>query len=1245
MRWISTNDLSAWAGTMGGRNAFPGLIADLIRASVVDIADFRFPNGEAGQLRGFDGWLECIGSPPYVPKGLSIWELGTNDDIASKLKSDYEKRAAEVDKDTRKKTTFVFVTPHSWNHPTIKWPDLEREYREKKAFAEVKIIEGSQLQDWIELRGAVGARYAREVLPQIPRCGLRDTNEFWREFSNLYKPALTEDVVLSARESQAETILRHLLSTQGPLVFLSDGPDEVTAVAVAAIRRAADEERKYLEARTLIVDTDDAARSFTERNPLSFIVSPTAAKSAGPLSTQGPVVTGMGIDTTKKGFERLARPSRHQMREALMTMGLSEEKAEALAIRSGSSLTILARHAPAATYQPPAWTADGLSLLPALLAGAWDSRLDKDRQVLSILAGGARYDQFEALLRPFLTRIDSPIERGSGVWKLRAPVDAMLHLSSFIGDEHLERLEEAARLVFTTSSPPRSGRFAAAADQFSSFLRDGLASTLLMISKLHSEIDLEFSTEPPGDFVERLVGELPGLYDDYRVIMSLESQLPILMEAAPDPLLSALESLLEGHSEDLAKAFDDSAGFSLLRSPMPDVLWALETVAWEPELLPRTAEILARLAIIDPGGRYTNRPINSLREIFLAWNPGTNAPLSERLAILDTIVERYPETGWQLLVSLLPKSHDSASVTRKPRFSDSGGSQNGPLSRTDVEDAFRSLIDRALELSVNAPQKLGSMVESYPRFDADRRAQFLDIIGSWADGAAAPKEAAELRATLARLAARHARFRSADWALPDADLSRLQQVVTLLDSSDPVERARVIFDERTIPQDSDYEGHERIIEELRKTEVARLASSGSDRVLDLASRVRLPYQVANAVAEVVTNGAMIEGLIFKAFQGSDSLKRFAQSLSSIRRHQLGPDFDKAFLAMCRAHSLDAVETAHLMLSWPETSETWTTINDLGPDAFLFFWQNRDFRRFDGSPEDLSRLVEFYLTAGRATAALNAAHGREEQLAWPLLARLLQGLINENRDTAARDGQDTYLIQELFKKLGRMEDVPQEELANWEFVFLSALEDDAENLRLFTVMASDPQFFVSILSEIYIEDDADPETVQQTPEQRDRASVAYRALMRFNKFPGDEDGTVNETKLNEWIDGVLKEAAAAKRQAIIMNSLGRVLAHSPEGDGKWPQPPVAVTIERFKSKDLENAIMIERFNMRGVYAKPLFEGGKQERELAGRYQTWREATDPKYRRTRSMLATIAKSWNSDAVKEDERAERDRLRLDT
>jgi hypothetical protein len=55
--WLRKDDLDLWANTLGARDAFPALVADLIGASASDIDAYRFPSGDKGQVRGFDGSL------------------------------------------------------------------------------------------------------------------------------------------------------------------------------------------------------------------------------------------------------------------------------------------------------------------------------------------------------------------------------------------------------------------------------------------------------------------------------------------------------------------------------------------------------------------------------------------------------------------------------------------------------------------------------------------------------------------------------------------------------------------------------------------------------------------------------------------------------------------------------------------------------------------------------------------------------------------------------------------------------------------------------------------------------------------------------------------------------------------------------------------------------------------------------------------------------------------------------------
>ncbi|EOT1260511.1 hypothetical protein [Escherichia coli] len=141
----------------------------------------------------------------------------------------------------------------------------------------------------------------------------------------------------------------------------------------------------------------------------------------------------------------------------------------------------------------------------------------------------------------------------------------------------------------------------------------------------------------PQDFVNKIVQSIPGLANDHRLFVSLRDQLPLLAEAAPGPFLDALEQLLKGNGEMIAPIFNEDKGLLTPRSHYHGLKWALEALAWEQTYLLRAAICLAKLAVIDPGGTYSDRPLNSLRTIFLAWSPNTWAPVKVRNAIIKKL--------------------------------------------------------------------------------------------------------------------------------------------------------------------------------------------------------------------------------------------------------------------------------------------------------------------------------------------------------------------------------------------------------------------------------------------------------------------------------------------------------------------------------------------------------------------------------------------------------------------------------
>jgi len=190
MKWITALNLQQWADTVTARTNFPGLVADLIRASASEISSVRFPNGDKGQVRGFDGVLEAAGVPPYVPDGHSIWEFGVTKNAIGKADDDYIKRTKEVDEAVRKQTTFVFVSPRTWDNPHKKRDDWVKEKRDKDEWKSVEYFDGVIVEDWLAKNPAVGSRYAKYELKLMPQAGARSTDEFWEEYVNRFSPAI-----------------------------------------------------------------------------------------------------------------------------------------------------------------------------------------------------------------------------------------------------------------------------------------------------------------------------------------------------------------------------------------------------------------------------------------------------------------------------------------------------------------------------------------------------------------------------------------------------------------------------------------------------------------------------------------------------------------------------------------------------------------------------------------------------------------------------------------------------------------------------------------------------------------------------------------------------------------------------------------------------------------------------------------------------------------------------------------------
>lgn len=1249
MKWISAHNLQEWSNSLAARTTFPGLIADLITASAPNITEFRFPNREKGQVRGFDGVLEATGVPPFVPDGASIWELGVTADVVEKADGDFEKRTTDVAADVRANTTFVFATPRTWDRPSKQISDWLSEKRALGQWKSVECFDGIALEHWLDRHPAVASHYARYEFGLAPTAGACSSSEFWDEFSTRFAPTLTEDVLLAGREAQGAELLRRLSEGGSRLAFAADSADEVIAFVVAAIRRAAPETRAFLEARAMVVDGVDAARQLASRKGLIFLPRGQARQLVGLLAQTGPTVISAGADEQRGQHDVLARPTSSELAKALVSMGIAESDGYELARRCGRSLAVLARQKPSGTAEPPEWLQASEALIPALLAGAWKPSVQADAEVLKMLGGKASYEEIEAPLRGLTKLKDPPIDRVDDVWAMRSSVDAFVHLGHLIGGEHLARYAEQAKVVFSrVIEPPKADEVFRLTppqrDTHSRWLREGLMTTLLHMAALHSEAGFVVTGSSPQHFVDEIVRGLPNLSNDHRLIESLRDHLPLLAEAAPIPFFEALERLLEGDAEKIRPIFSEREDFFAPASAHTGVLWALELLAWDEGHLLRAAMCLAKLAAIDPGGKLANRPINSLRNILLSWSPHTNAAYKHRIGVLSHVVRAVPSVAWPLLVNLLPQSHDIASPTQKPKFAEASPGGQETLTYGIVWATQAAVLELAVEHAQLVPERWQTLIGVLGQLQPDSFEHVIRDLEICLDKQGA-EDRFETWDALRKEVNRHRAFSGVDWAIEDERLSQMDALVAKFQPNDPLLVTTWLFDD-WMPN---VAGRRDENDPMTAIQAARLealrgvmAAQGVPGLTKLAARVKLPLQMAESLDKLALDEGDTSSLVRQLLALSGEAKSLATFVVAQAAASFGPSWMKHVDRLRAELNLSADETARLFLALEDGKPTWDLVTSFGADVDDAYWRQKGAFGFRGTPEEMAYAVGRYRACGRTLAAIEATHRRLQEVASATMLNLLEAAVPEINAIARGGGaMPEYYVERFFEELRKRPDVAREDLARMEFAYLPFLHSRKQPLTLHRMLVESPEFFVSTICTVF--KPASGEAPILSEQEQKMATAAYELLNGLDVLPGQVDDKFDFATLKAWSDEVRRRAAQADRSAITDARIGRLLAHAPADpeDRAWPHRAVRQLVEQLASVKVEEAIRIERFNMRGVYSKEIGEGGKKERELANQANEWARSI-PDFPRTASLLNSIAEMWFKEGNAADVRAAQEALR---
>lgn len=1249
--WIKAIDLNSWAARRDTQALLPQLIRWLIHATIEDPLYVGIPAGESVQIGGWDGIVKVSEGNAWVPEGFSTWEFGTNNDPKKKADGDYDKRCKDSLGVIPGETTFVFVTPRRW----VKKDEWVQQKNQEGIWAEVRVYDADDLEQWLEQAPAVHSWLAR-LLGKWSE-GFQDLTNFWEEWINSTEPPMSTELHLAGREELVEKLKTWLDDSRASsLVVQGDSREEAIAFFGATIFQMSEVERTIYLARCLIIRNEQAWPQLITIDK-NLILIPAFDKPSGldNIVRRGhhvflPIGNEIGTYSETLQLPRLAREGFEQ---ALLDMRLPKVRVQKLVRESRRNLLILRRLlAKTPEVHEPNWAKPevGSSLIPVLLAGAWNDENEEDRKVIEEIARKPYREILQALSR-WAKESEPPVHNVGKIWQLISREDSWHLLSRFLTNDDINIFTQVALSVLETLDPrydlsPNHRSFAAMYGRIlphSYWLRQGIAETLVFLAT-RGEGFRNGNVSSYQNHVNSIVYQLLKPEAGWKQWASLSDLLPVLAEAAPDSFLNAVDNALAGDEP-----------FLLYGSPHIPLLWALETTAWEPMYLGQVTLILGKLTRLDPGGRLANRPFNSLCEIFACWCPQTPATLNQRLTVIDTLLKREPDVAWKLLLRLLPERSPGVVFrsTHRPHWREWGANWTPGVTNSEYWQTINQIADRLLLCVGDNRERWDNLIElfaSFPQPYYDKITEQLEKIDIDTFN---QETLLKIWEGLRKVIYNHRKFADADWALPKEVVDRLYLVYQKFKPKDLIEQHIWLFT-KPILLDAvklDWGKRDELLKKAREEAVLTIYREGNlTALLNLAKRINNPREIGSILGE--TEIALeIEDEILNVSQNNDdeSIKALLIGFVWSKFQACGWQWVEKLIPEFIQKSVQ--QRVDFLRGLPFEKQTWDLAASLGQETDFLYWQQVNVYNNKFNKNDCEELVHKLLEVGRVFSSLNMVAlfsvnktDNHSPLSCQLLVEILERAIVKEEEIAEPISDFNSLqndVEEIFQLIENSEEIEETRLAKLEWAYLPFLIDSTRQPQLLhRELSKDPFFFAKVLEAIYDSEQNDQDDSKEIAEQK--ANLVYRAselLESWKQLPGlDKNGIVDLETLRKWVMQARDACRSIGRGTIGDQKIGQILAYAPADlNGVWPDIAVREIIEETASKDIEQGVEIGIFNKRGVWIKSPREGGLQERKLAESYRHHATAIEDTWPRTAALLRRIADSYKDDADREDISAE--------
>ena len=1257
---ITRDQLASWADTPESKANFPYLISRLIRATTAKDTKVDIPWGSATYIEGWDGIVNSKEEARYIPEGISLWELGTGQDPKKKADSDYEKRTKDPLGYTPQDATFVFVTPRKWRGKDT-W--VKRRKEENK-WKDVIVYDGISLEQWLDEAPAVSRWFASQGYAGVCSSdGIITADECWEEWSCSGQLELTPACVLAGREVARDALIKLLEGNPSIIGVRASTKGEAIAFILATMKASDSEVSGRFFSTTLIIDQEDRFRSVSSsmQHALNLIVRfDNAGLFSSAVGHGHHVLVPLGADDVFSPDPiTLPAVDRDALIEALEASGLSRSKASTLTKESGHDITILKKLLGFPSYGAT-WmkTQTIREIIPALLLGRWDESYSGDVELLEKLSGMS-YDQYKALLGRWLHLPESPLKKIGETWRLTSPLDLWRSISVHLLERDFKLLEECFILAYNSLNPiiePQRDLvdYINRTREYSDSVREGLAQSLILISIPQIRVSLR----DPQSWVDRIIGGLL-LNASGAMWVSIDRELPLIAEASPQVFLESVSRSLSHRPPEIMDMFKEEPGFVVPEASHTGLLWALEGLAWMPAYFKTACFLLHKLATLDPGGRLSNRPLNSLTEIFKAWHHQTLAPFAERVKVLKEMFPRNVDVSWVLLKRLLP-NFSSGTAWLTHRIHQRMFWEETDLNYTYQEsfDMYSEVVDMLISLCDDDEARFSDLIEAAPDCTPRDRERIL----KWAQ-----ENVGEIRHeknlawnTLRRVLNKYKLYPDASWALRREELYPLERLYNQLQPDDVQARYMYLFNEDIYYEvlepssitlsyrELSHDSIAGLMATARERAVAELVEElGVERVLELRLEVKYPWYLGEALAKVIKDEQDLQ-CVWLCLEDDASHIAFAHGFISQKLRSEGFSWMQTLVKELLEKGYSDKAVANVLVEVRLGQELWNYIDFLGEGVHQEYWLRMRPIFNDLTNEEVIEGINKLLQYRRFSSAVREAWLHGSDLPSSILIEVLRKWgTGESLEPSSLCGCEIGCI---FKELNNRSDIDKTSLLELEWLYLPLLTGAGVQggvPHLEEELVSNPESFVQHIRCLYRPKNKDQQQEEQeglSAEQRKNAAErSYLMLKTWKKIPGVlEDSTIDGTKLREWIDAARALAEECDRLEVADVHIGQLLAKYPEDYlPNWPARTIFQVIEDINTEELKEGYSVGMYNKRGVTTRGAFEGGGIEHERAGYFGELASELMCDYPNVAEVFQRLQDNYGRQGNRLDEMAERDRL----